>query len=202
MAKNQGNPAPAPEGEEKLSEEKQSEAVEKGAEILRKITPKDVIGGNLTDMVLDGTIKLPCDLYSLIGRAGNLRDGESSFGPWTALLGEFEAARLYDGSNALFYAPQAFVPGPAGELLTQAVRKFVQEPIDVSPEQYKKSGRTYKVTGEFVELAVIVGAKRAERTGGAPYEFTIRPVVDVRKADALAHLRAKMTQAALPSPKK
>lgn len=194
--------APSEETQTAGQETAQAEATEKGAEILRKITPKEIVGTKLTDLIVEGTIKLPCDLFTLIGRAYNLRDGESDFGPWTALLGEFEAVRTFDGSNATFYAPQCFIPGPAGDLLVQTVRGFVQEPIEVTPEQYKKSGRTYKVTGETVEMALIVGAKRASRDGGAPYEFTVRPLIDVRKADALAHLRAKVQHAALPAPKK
>jgi hypothetical protein len=176
-------------------------AVEVGQEIVRKISPKAVLEKDLNKMIVGQEVKLPCDLYTLIGRTGNLRDGMSDFGTWTALIGEFEAQRLYDGSMKKFISSQAFIPGAAGDLLVAQVRKFVQEPIEVTPEQFKKSGRTYKVTGEFVELAVIVGAKESSRAGGQPYEFTIRPIVKVQQADSLASLRDKM-QLALPSPTK
>jgi hypothetical protein len=171
-----------------------------GQEILRRINAKDVVGGNIRDLVMEGKIKLPCDAFTLIGRAGNLRDGESSFGPWTALVGEFEAVNILEGSEnkgKAFIAPQMFLPGPAGDLLVTQVRKFVQEEIPVTSEQYKKTGKTYKVSGEYVDLAVIVGLKKASRDGGAPYEFTVRPIVPVQKSDALSGLRERMA-AALP----
>lgn len=176
---------------------------EAGPEILKKLNPKDVIGGNLQKLVLDGTLKLPCDLYTLIGRAGNIREGESGFGPWVSLKGQFEATRIFDGSNKPFISAECFIPGPAGDLLVAEVRKFVTEAVEVTAEQFKKSGRTYRTTGEFVEMALIIGAKIAERAGGAGYEFTVRPVIAVQTADPLAALRQKMKGVlALPAPKK
>lgn len=162
-----------------------------GQEILRKISTKTILG-NLKKAVMDGTTKLPCDLFTIIGRASNLRVGEGDNGPWTALLGEFEAVRLSDGQA--FLSSQCFIPGPAGELLVNQVRQFITEEIPVSSEEFKKHGKTYKTNGDVVELALIVGAKPNERPDGAPYEFTVRPIVPVQKADALAALRDKMAQ--------
>lgn len=195
--------APAAEAPaaEAAQDAKSEAAVEVGQTIIKKITPKEMVVGKLTKLVIDGVLKLPCDLYTLIGRAHNLRDGESDFGPWTALVGEFEGTRIYDGSHARFLATESFIPGPAGDLLIQQMRKLVGEEIAVTSEEFKKHGKTYKPTGEFVELAVIVGVKLAEREGGAPYEYTVRPVVPVQKSDSLASLRQKML-VALPAPKK
>lgn len=175
--------------------------LEAGPEIVRKLTPGEVVGDKLKKLVMEGTVKLPCDLFTLIGKASNLRDGESTFGPWTALLGEFEAMRTFDGSNKRVVSSQCFIPGPAGDLLIAAVRKFVQEEIPVTPEQFKKTGKTYKVTGEIVEMALIIGAKVSDREGGAPYEFTVKPIVPVQRVDSLGALRDRMLKM-LPAPAK
>lgn len=155
-----------------------------GPQILKKLNPKDVMGGKIRDL------PIPSDLYTVIGRAHNLRDGESAYGPWTSLRGEFEAVRLSDGET--FISAECFIPGPAGDLLVQQVRKFITEEIPVTPEQAKKSGRTYKVTGEYVEMALVISTKASTRDAGQPYEFVVRPIVPVQKADALAALRERM----------
>lgn len=178
--------------------------LEVGPTPIRKITPKDVMEKKMKE------VAIPSDLFTLIGRAWNLRDGESSYGSWTALVGEFEATRISDGQR--FISTQCFIPGAAGELLTTQVRKFVTEEIPVTSEQFKKTGKTYKVTGETVELALIISVKAAQRDGGAAHEYVTRPVVPVQKADPLAALRERMMKtlpkltapkpAALPAPDK
>jgi hypothetical protein len=157
-----------------------------GPQILKKLNPKDIMGTKIREL------PIPSDLYTIIGRAFNLRDGESQFGPWTSLRGEFEAQRISDGET--FISSECFVPGPAGDLLVQQVRKFIEAEIPVTEEQAKKAGRTYKVTGEYVEMALIVSTKASTRDAGQPYEFVVRPIVPVQKADALAALRDRMTK--------
>lgn len=169
-------------------DETKADADEKpGPQILKKINPKDVMGTKIREL------PIPSDLYTVIGRAHNLRDGESQFGPWTSLRGEFEAVRLSDGET--FISAECFIPGPAGDLLVAQVRKFIEEEIPVTSEQYKKTGKTYKVTGEYVEMALVISTKASTREAGQPYEFVVRPIVPVQKADALAALRDRMTKA-------
>ncbi len=165
----------------------------------RRITPKTVMEGNITDMILEGLIKLPCSLYSVIGRANNLRDGESDHGPWTAAIGEFEATRISDGK--IFIGKECHVPGAAGELLITELRRFVIEQESDTAENIAKRGRRYKTSGDVVDVGIIVGIKKSTRQGGAPYEFTVTSIVPVRRSDALAALRQKaMAQiAALPA---
>lgn len=176
---------------------------EVGPGILKKINPKDVVGGNLLQMALKGDIKFPCDLYTLIGHASNLREGESAYGPWVSLKGEFEATVQVSGENLgkSFISSECFVPGPAGDLLVAAVRKFIEAPIEVSEEQYKKTGRTFRVTGEIVEMALVIGAKASDRSGGSGYEYTVRPIIKVQKADPLSGLRERTKRLMLAPPK-
>lgn len=158
--------------------------------IARRLTPKEIMGKKIRD------VRIPSDLYTLIGRANNLRDGESDFGPWTALRGEFEACRL-DESGApveVIIGTECFVPGAAGDLLIAAVKPFILKPIEVTPEQKKKGGQTYEVNGDHVEVALIVSVKASTRDGGVGYEFVTRPIISVRKADPLASLRELMAK--------
>lgn len=190
----------SPLGSQRVPDEMPPDAME-GQEISKKISPKEIVG-DLKKMVMSGDLKLPCDLYTVIGRAGNIREGESTYGPWVAALGEFEATQLI-GDKKTFIGTQLFLPGPAGELLIEQIRRFTTEPIEPTEEQKKKGGgRTYKTTGEYVELALIVAAKVSDRAGGAPYEYVVRPLEPIRKHDALAHLRAKVQQKLLAAPSK
>lgn len=179
-----GTPPPASEAPKGETAPPEGDGVEVGAIPIRKITPKDVMEKKMKE------VTIPSDLFTLIGRAWNLRDGESSFGPWTALVGEFEATRISDGQR--FISTQCFIPGAAGDILTSEVRKFVMEEIPVTAEQYKKTGKTYRVSGETVELALIISVKAATRDGGAQHEYVTRPVVPVQKADPLAALRERV----------
>ncbi len=166
----------------------------------RRITPKTVMEGNITDMVLAGQLSMPCAIYSVIGRADNLRDGESDHGPWTAALGEFEATRHSDGK--IFIGKECHVPGAAGELLVTELRRFIVEQEPDTAENIKKRGKRYKTTGQTVDIGIVVGIKRSSRTGGAPYEFTVASIVPIRRSDALAALRQKAMahMATLPAP--
>lgn len=179
-------PTDAPPADASTQNAAPSDDLETGPIPIRKINPKDVMGKKMKE------VEIPSDCFTIIGRAWNLRDGESSFGPWSALVGEFEATRIVDGQR--FISTQCFVPGAAGDLLVAQVRKYVTEEIPVSPDQFKKVGKTYKVTGETVEMALIVSVKKSGREGGADYEYVVRPVVPVQRADPLAALRARMLQ--------
>lgn len=160
-----------------------------GAVLVGKLSPKEVMGINFRDEIMSGRMKLPCQLYTLIGRAENLRDGESDFGPWTAARGEFEAVRIHD--NKTFMGRECHVPGPAGEMLVEEVRKLIVAEIPATAEQVKKRGKTYTTSGGSVDLALVVGIKATTRAGGQPYEFTVASLIPVRRSDALAAMRQK-----------
>lgn len=179
-----------------------------GAQAERRISPKTVMGGPIGDMLLPTTdaagnmvapkLIMPCALYTVIGRAWDIRTGESDFGPWAVAIGEFEATRM-DGHVVV--GTECHVPGVAGDLLTGTLKKFIIEPEPQTPEEMERKTRRYKTTGEVVDVAVVVGLRKSTRQGGQPYEFTVQSLVPVKRSDALAALRAKAmkTMAALPN---
>jgi len=81
---------------------------------LKKITVKEVCGVPLLKDIPEGEI-LP--LLKIAGYAQGVREGESNYGPWKAIMGEFAAVNLKSGE--IFHSPVAIVPSAYGELLVQ-----------------------------------------------------------------------------------
>lgn len=138
-------------------------------ELLKKISAKNV---------METRIKAPdkaTDLYTVIGIARGTRSGEGDNGPWTALIGGFEATRISDGK--VFQSPQVFLPDPMNAMLAEKLRQD-----DVNE----------------IEFAVMVGYKPKDVPCG--YEYTCSTLIDADQADPLADLRNKVL--ALEAPKK
>lgn len=69
---------------------------------IKKITTKIIVGKKREP------ITGPTELYKAIGIARGVKTGESNYGSWIALRGEFEAKRTRDG--AIFRAPLMILP--------------------------------------------------------------------------------------------
>jgi hypothetical protein len=107
--------------------------------------------------------KGPTALYRVIGTVIGVKTGTSTYGGWTALMGDFEAINLDSGE--MYASSKAFLPEPALSMLAAASMK--------SPGG--------------VEFAVEVGVKPANNAFG--YEYTVRPLIDSAPTDALKALR-------------
>lgn len=86
--------------EDKLPEEITEMSITEGR--VKKITTKIIVGKKR------GPITGPTELYKAIGIARGVKTGESNYGSWIALRGEFEAKRTSDG--AIFRAPLMILP--------------------------------------------------------------------------------------------
>lgn len=138
------------------------------SELIRKISAKTVIG----------KIEKPekaKPLFHVYGIARGVRTGESTYGPWVALIGQFEAVNLESGET--YQAPQCFLPEPIGSMMAAQVQDD---------------------DTESVQFGLEVGIKPADTATG--YEYTSKALVESREADPLADLRSKMP--ALEAPKK
>jgi hypothetical protein len=71
----------------------------------RKLSAKIIVGKRI------GKIEAPTDLFTVIGIATGLRTGQSTYGEWTGLKGEFEVVRCEDGK--VLRAPIMILPEPA-----------------------------------------------------------------------------------------
>ena len=124
---------------------------------VKKITTK-IIVGKKRDEVTEKTA-----LYSVVGVAVDVKAGESNYGPWLAIKGQFEAHRTSDGK--LFAASLIILPADASTQIHQ----------------------TLVGTGKAVEFSLTVYASPTLKSPGFEYisDFGITP----RSHDPLAALR-------------
>jgi len=143
--------------------------------LVRKISAKSVCGKVEKP-------KKATPLFTVIGIASKTKSGQSDFGPWTSLLGQFEATNIDTGE--LFIAPACFLPEPLNSMIAASL-----EETDDEGKQVNRS----------VQFAVEVGYKPNETAIG--YEYTTKEIVESDQADPLAALRAEAKKG-LPAPKK
>lgn len=118
----------------------------------------------------------------VIGSAVGVKEGESNFGHWRALMGQFRAVNAMSGE--VFEAPILYLPEVA---LT---------PILVSLSQ---------PGARAVEFAIDISVKYVNnnKPGGVPYEYTWTPLLAPGADDPIARLEAQIAataQAKLAAP--
>lgn len=144
-------------------------------ELLSKITVKTVGAQPKPKSVTEAT-----DLCSVYGILRGYAVGQSPYGEFLKFKGDIEACNLATGE--LFKSGNLILPG--------IISGLMQGAVDGNPEN-------------DVEFGVIVGVKPSEK-GNTGYEYTIKPIVEPKEADALVALRSTVRDAmlALPSPEK
>lgn len=150
--------------------EKKEPAKSTETEITNKISAKRIMGKLAAP-------EKQTALYVVFGIADGLKAGESNYGPWEALTGQFEAT-VVSGENEgkRHYGTQLFLPKGAHDTV---------------------AGRLRVEGNTSVEFAMEIGCKPA---ADAPkgYEFTFKPISKPGAADPLAALRESV-QKALPN---
>lgn len=141
----------------------------KEAQLLRKLSPRTIMEANIE------VPKKHIPLYTVYGIATGVRSGDSAYGTWTALTGNFEAVRASDGQ--VFQGPQCFLPEPGLSMITSALDK----------------GDT-----EGVQFALVIGVKPSAKEPDKKYEYTTQPVVKPENTGVLADLR-EQAHKALPA---
>jgi hypothetical protein len=121
----------------------------------------------------DGSMKL----MQVIGNAIGKKSGQSSYGDWTALMGQFQATNLETGEVS--EAAQLFLPEVALTPLLVAM---------AAPE------------ARGVEFALVLSARyvKQAKPGGVPYEYTWEPLLPPDANDPITRIKARL--AALPAP--
>lgn len=121
-------------------------------------------------------------VMKVLGIAVATQTGESDYGNWTALQGQFEAVNPATGevqeSATLFLPDVALIPIKVA--LATPGNKGVQFAIEVSV--------TY------------VAEREGAKAGGSPYEYSFKHLIKLDESDPIAQLKAKMAHAALPAP--
>lgn len=128
--------------------------------MLKKASPKTIMGQAIKAPTTDDSLYL----FTIYGNAKSLSRGESTYGPWVALVGEFEGV---NSDNERFMAPKAFLPEP--------MHGMIAGRLDGAEK------------GDSVEFAIKVNIVRSDSTVG--YEYQAEPLVEPSESDSLAHLR-------------
>lgn len=155
--------------------------------IKKKITMKEIVGGRPTPPAADKTGDEAVNWVGrIIGVASGLKTGESQYGPYVALMGNFAATRLddkgeiavNDKGERLFdvRAGQAFLPDVACNLVSPL--------LDNAPK------------GTAVQFGFDIGVERDD-TAATGYVYVCRSLVEPAENDPLTLLMAKH----MPTPK-
>jgi len=141
--------------------------------ILRKITPKTVIGdvkklANANFLNDDGEVILdhpPVMLYRIIGIVSGTDLGKSDFGDYVGFTGEFEVT---DADGAEYYAPKAFFPKPIQGLLQASLGSS---------------------DGDIEAAFVVFIAPSSNAIG---YEYSVSPLIEPKPSSRLEALNASI----------
>lgn len=111
------------------------------------------------------------ELFTVLGLAVGQKTGISSYGDWTALLGQFEATNLETGET--FSGPSLFLPSVA---LTSLQVAMMAE------------------GSRGVEFAIKVCAvlSKSNKPGAAAYEYTWEPLIPPDANDPVTRLKARL----------
>jgi hypothetical protein len=139
---------------------------------VRKVSVKTVYGS--VKPPADGEPKIT-PLIQVIGQAIGIKTGETDFGPYTALVGNFEAVNMKTGE--IFYGPQCFLPEPFNEMIANKL----------------KSDET-----QGVDFALEIGVRQPTETENVKYVYVSKPIHDPSAADPLEHLRKRLPALAPP----
>lgn len=142
-----------------------------------KITVKTVCGtpevAKLPGLELaDGSANPDCEvkLMRVAGYCQGVKTGQSSYGEWQALIGEFAATNYATGE--LFQSKTCILPGPLGAALIDTTREALEDSADAR-----------------VRFSVDVSVKRSAREPKAKHEYVVRPVLETEfKSAAVALL--------------
>lgn len=140
---------------------------------IKKISVKTVVGSMKSVLAAgaDGG-----GLMRVIGRVTSVKSGESTYGKWTGLLGQFEATNLLSGE--VFESSVCLLPDVILNKILVAL-----EDVDT------------------LDFAADIGFRRTDdaRDGGSGYEYYATPLMD-DASDPLEGLRRKAAQFELPKP--
>jgi hypothetical protein len=172
-------------------------------EILNKITMKTIGAQPKPRSVTEKK-----DLCHIFGTAIGFREGSTTYGVFRKFEGNFEAVDLQSGE--VFKSKWLLLPEIVEALLTEQLTNLGAVGGRMKTADDKGTEGTPSETP--VDFAFSIGVKPIfEKDGktivdkGQGYEYTVRPMMESKQADSLAHLRevsSKARQPALPAPEK
>ena len=142
-------------------------------EIVKKISPSKIFGKiDIVKLFANGETE--ASIYTIFGYAYGVERGETEFGPWAALMGDF--AVICKGVE--YRSPKLFAPSIVNDIVLPKL------------EGNAKLSR--------IDFAFEVFVKR-DTTAATGYTYGIRPILAPNEDDPLERLRSQVV-AALPAP--
>lgn len=138
-----------PRADETISAKKPS------VEVARKLSVATVFGKVKIKEIPDGG---QLHVMRIAGIAGDTVSGESAYGRWESLKGDFAAINMVTGER--FVGANAFVPGALGDMLIEQVKYGVREDV----------GFALKFS---VDVFVVVSPRDESK-----YEYVTKPVIE------------------------
>lgn len=145
---------------------------------IKKLSVKTVYG----NIDLEKLIKAPnkeLHVMRVMGLAVGVASGESTYGEWQSLRGQFEATNPETGevseSSVLFLPDVALTPILVS--LSRPEVKGVEFAIDIS-----------------------VHYAQSKKPGGSPYEYSFRAILPPDENDPISRLKARVLALAAPTP--
>ena len=161
-------------------------------EIIGKISLKGIGAQPAANSVTDSH-----DVAHIYGTARRFLIGTTTYGDYTKFQGDFEAVNTSNGET--FRSNSLVLPELVEKMLVAALLAEGAKAGKV------KTQNTPEVAGGEaqapVEFAFAIGVRKTETKEGSVsrgYEYTIRPLIQLKGADPLAHLRDQVK--ALPAP--
>lgn len=144
---------------------------------VKKLSVASVYGKiKLTELMAKKTLPV----MIAMGTAVSIKTGQSNFGEWRGLMGQFRAIHPETGEQ--FDAPQLFLP------------EVALIPIEVALANSRGVEFAIKVVARYT------GDDENRKPGGAPYEYSWEPLIEASEDDALSRIAAKINQKLLPAP--
>jgi len=137
----------------------------------------------------------PQELAHIYGSARTFKEGSSTFGIFRSFIGEFEAVTLATGE--VTRSNRILLPPVAEKLLTE---QMLALGAVAGKEKTATDPGTEGTAGSSpVDFAFAIGVKpQFEKDGktikaqGQGYEYTLRPLMETKVSDSLAHLREQV----------
>lgn len=128
------------------------------AEMLKKMSPKTVLGRDPKALIPEEENGVGY-LFTIFGTARDVRSGESTYGPWSSLIGQFEAIvpATEDAPEKVYQSAQCFLPEPMHSMLVSKLRSADAEAIDFAVKVLIKNrpdtAKNYEYLGEMIQDA-------------------------------------------------
>jgi len=154
--------------------ESKTETKKVPAEVIRKITNKDVLGD----------ISVPKEetpLYTLMGNIYGYDTGNTTYGDYIKFKGDFIAVTK-DGKE--FRAPYAIIPTPMDLALAGQFDSAVEALADPETGEIPKGKRAQ------CEMAIEIGVKPADTP--TKYQWTMKPLIEIAPTNALDSLKERV----------